>query len=262
MPPRKPAPRSDELFRSQLDNMIDMEHALVKLAGLIDWSRFEEAYGRFYHEKGRPGLSTRLMAGLHLLKHMEGLSDEAICARWVGNPYYQFFCGEQYFRHKLPLDRSSMTRWRGRIGPGKLELLLAETLSVALRTNAVTSRACERVTVDTTVQTKAIAHPTDSHLLMRGIEWLNRLAKQHGVKLRQSFLRLGRQARRDVSRLIHGRGHKQAMRWIRKLRTWLGRLDRDIGRKISGNEEFETAFAAVPQPASHPIDHTRSTTAL
>lgn len=225
--------------------MIDMDHALVKLAELIDWSRFDEAYGRFYHEKGRPGLSTRLMAGLHLLKHMEGLSDEAICARWVENPYYQFFCGEQYFRHKLPLDRSSMTRWRGRIGPGKLELLLAETLSVALRTNAVTSQACERVTVDTTVQTKAIAHPTDSHLLMRGIEWLNRLAKQHGVKLRQSFLRLGRQARRDVSRLIHGRGHKQAMRWIRKLRTWLGRLDRDIGRKIAGNDELETAFAAA-----------------
>lgn len=243
MPPKKPAPRSDELFRSQLDNMIDMEHALVKLAGLIDWSRFDEAYGRFYHEKGRPGLSTRLMAGLHLLGHMEGLSDEAVCARWVENPYYQYFCGELYFRHKLVLDRSSMTRWRGRIGADDLELLLAETLRVALRTQAVTPQACERVTVDTTVQTKAVAHPTDSHLLMRGIERLNALAKKHGLVLRQSFLRLGRQARRDVSRLIHGRGHKQAMRWVRKLRTWLGRLDRDIGRKIAGNDALEAAFA-------------------
>ena len=178
MPPKKPAPRSDELFRSQLDNMIDMEHALVKLAGLIDWSRFDEAYGRFYHEKGRPGLSTRLMAGLHLLGHMEGLSDEAVCARWIENPYYQYFCGELYFRHKLVLDRSSMTRWRGRIGADDLELLLAETLRVALRTQAVTPQACERVTVDTTVQTKAVAHPTDSHLLMRGIERLNALAKK------------------------------------------------------------------------------------
>ena len=243
MPPKKPAPRSDELFRSQLDNMIDMEHALVKLAGLIDWSRFDEAYGRFYHEKGRPGLSTRLMAGLHLLGHMEGLSDEAVCARWIENPYYQYFCGELYFRHKLVLDRSSMTRWRGRIGADDLELLLAETLRVALRTQAVTPQACERVTVDTTVQTKAVAHPTDSHLLMRGIERLNALAKKHGLVLRQSFLRLGRQARRDVSRLIHGRGHKQAMRWVRKLRTWLGRLDRDIGRKIAGNDALEAAFA-------------------
>lgn len=245
MPPRKPAPRSDELFSSQLDNMIDMKHALVKLAGLIDWTRFAEAYGPSYHEKGRPGLSTRLMAGLHLLKHMEGVSDEAICARWVENPYFQYFCGELYFRHKLPLDRSSMTRWRDRIGADKLEPLLSETLRVAICTNAVTPQACERVTLDTTVQTKAIAHPTDSHLLMRGIEWLNRLAKQHGIKLRQSFLRVGRQARRDVSRLIHGRGHKQAMRWVRKLRTWLGRLDRDIGRKIAGNEELEAAFAVA-----------------
>lgn len=83
----------------------------------------------------------------------------------------------------------------------------------------------------------------DSHLLMGGIEWLNRLARKHGLKLRQSFLRVGRQARRDVSRLIHGRGHKQAMRWVRRLRTWLGRLDRDIGRKIAGNEALEAAFA-------------------
>src|SRR3546814_17428464 len=80
---------------------------------------------------------------------------------------------------------------------------------------------------------------------MRGIEWLNRLAKRHGIKLRQSFLRVGRRARRDVSRLIHGRGHKQAMRWVRKLRTWLGRLDRDIGRKIAGNAELEDAFAVA-----------------
>ena len=245
MVPRKPRDSSDDLFRSRLDAMIAMDHALVKLAGLIDWSRFDAAFGRFYTQKGRPGLPTRLMAGLHLLKHMEGLSDEAVCAKWVENPYFQFFCGEQFFRHKLVLDRSSMTRWRSRIGAEPLELLLAETLSVAVRTNATTPAACERVTVDTTVQTKAVAHPTDSHLLMRGIEWLNRLARQHDIKLRQSFLRVGRRARRDVSRLIHGRGHKQAMRWVRKLRTWLGRLDRDIGRKIVGDAQLEAAFAVA-----------------
>lgn len=243
MPPKKLKLRDDELFRMQLAGMIDMEHPLVKLAGMIDWSRFDEAYGGFYTQKGRPGLPTRLMAGLHLLKHMEGLSDESVCRRWVENPYFQYFCGEQFFRHKLVLDRSSMTRWRDRIGADKLELLLAETLAVAIRTQAVSERAMERVTVDTTVQTKAVAHPTDSHLLMRGIERLNALAKKHNIKLRQSFLRVGRQAKRDVSRLIHGRGHKQAMRWVRKLRTWLGRLDRDIGRKIAGDEMLEAAFA-------------------
>lgn len=255
MPPKKLKLRDDELFRMQLVNMIDMEHPLVKLAGMIDWSRFDEAYGGFYTQKGRPGLPTRLMAGLHLLKHMEGLSDESVCRRWVENPYFQYFCGEQFFRHKLVLDRSSMTRWRDRIGADKLELLLAETLAVAVRTQAVSERAMERVTVDTTVQTKAVAHPTDSHLLMRGIERLNALAKKHDIKLRQSFLRVGRQAKRDVSRLIHGRGHKQAMRWVRKLRTWLGRLDRDIGRKITGDDRLEAAFAQTRKRVARILAH-------
>ena len=245
MPPKKPQLSEFELFQSRLDNMLDPEHPLVKLAGLIDWSRFDEAFGRFYTQKGRPGLPTGLMAGLHLLKHMDGLSDEAVCARWIENPYWQYFCGEQHFRHKLPFDRSSMTRWRGRIGPDKLELLLAETIAVATATDAVPPSACTRVTIDTTVQTKAIAHPTDSHLLLRGIEWLNRLAKQHGIRLRQSFLRVARRAKVNVSRLIHGRGHGQAMRWVRKMRTWLGRLDRDIARKIAGNTALENTFAVA-----------------
>ncbi len=94
MVPRKPGDSSDDLFRSRLDAMIAMDHALVKLARLIDWSRFDVAFGRFYTQKGRPGLPTRLMAGLHLLKHMEGLSDEAVCAKWVENPYFHFFYGE------------------------------------------------------------------------------------------------------------------------------------------------------------------------
>jgi IS5 family transposase len=246
MPPKQPQPSTFELFQSRLDNMLDPDHPLVKLAGLIDWSRFDVAFGRFYTPlKGRPGLPTRLMAGLHLLKHMEGLSDEVVCARWIENPYWQQFCGEQYFRHKLPFDRSSMSRWRGRIGPDKLELLLAETIAVATRTEAVTPSACTRVTIDTTVQTKAVAYPTDSHLLLRGIEWLNRLAKRHGIKLRQSFLRIARRARGDVARLLHGGRHSQAMRRVRKMRTWLGRLDRDIGRKIAGDATLENIFAVA-----------------
>lgn len=244
MPPKKPGLSEPELFRMLLTNMIDLGHPLVKLAVEIDWARFDTAWGKFYHEKkGRPGLPTRLMAGLHLLKHMEGLSDEQLCAKWVENPYWQYFCGEEYFRHRLVLDRSSMSRWRGRIGPEALELLIAETLRVAMASGALNPQACERITVDTTVQTKAVAHPTDAHLLLRAMEHLNRLAKKHGLKLRQSFLRLGRETRREIARLIHGKGHKQAMRHLRKLRTWLGRLERDVGRKIEGNADLTEAFA-------------------
>jgi len=231
------------MFRNRLDNMIDMRHELARLAGLIDWRRFDEAFGGLYAEKGRPGLPTRLMVGLHLLKHARGVSDEQVCAQWIENAYFQFFCGETYFQTRLPLDRTSMSVWRGRIGADKLEVLLAETLAAATRAKAVDRSQMQRVTIDTTAQTKAVAHPTDSHLLLRAIEWLNKLAKKQGVNLRQSYLRLATRARREVGRLIHGRGHKQAMRFLRKMRTWAGWLVRDIERKIEGQAELRDACA-------------------
>ena len=176
-PKTPPETSTDDLFRSRLDAIIDERHELVRLAGLIDWQRFEEAFGSLYVEhKGRPGLPTRLMVGLHLMQHAKGLSDEAVCAEWLENPYMQYFCGETYFQHKLPLERSSMSRWRGRIGAQRLEELLAETLAAARRAKAVDTGKLERVSVDTTAQTKAIAHPTDSHLLLRAVEWLNGFA--------------------------------------------------------------------------------------
>ena len=147
-----------DMFRNRLDNMIDMRHELVRLAGLIEWKRFEEAVGALYAEKGRPGLPTRLMVGLHLLKHARGISDDQVCAQWIENAYFQFFCGETYFQTKLPLDRTSMSVWRGRFGADKLELLLAETLAAATRAKAVDKSQMERVTIDTTAQTKAVAH--------------------------------------------------------------------------------------------------------
>lgn len=233
---------------------------MIRLAALIEWERFDDAFGPYYHPgKGRRGLRTRLMAGLHLLKHMKGLSDEETCAVRLENPYFQAFCGETHFQHRLPFDRSSMTRWRKRIGLGDLEALLAETIAVAVKTKAVSQRQLKRITVDTTVQTKAVAHPTDSHLLLRAIEWLNRAARRHGVKLRQSFVRLATRARREASRLMHTRGHKQGQRWVRKMRTWLGRLIRDIRRKIAGNDALEAAFKTALERAEkilsqHPGD--------
>ncbi len=246
MPPKTPRPSSGDLFRMLLENIIDQNHELAQLARLIDWARFDEAFGAFYdEEQGRNGLPTQLMAGLHLLKHMKGLSDEQVCAAWLENPYFQSFCGEVYFQHELPFDRSSMTRWRQRIGAEALEVLLAETIAVAVKTKAVSPRQLERITVDTTVQTKAIAHPTDSHLIVRAIEWLNRAARKYGIKLRQSFIRLAPRAQAEAARLMHTGGHKQGLRWVRKLRTWLGRLIRDIERKIAGDGVAEAFFATV-----------------
>jgi IS5 family transposase len=105
----------------------------------------------------------------------------------------------------------------------------------------------KRVTIDTTVQTKAVAHPTDSHLLHTGVRWLARLARRHGVALRQSFVRLAAQARREAARLMHGPGHRQALRHVRRLRTFLGRLHRDVARKVAGRPDLEAAFATAQE---------------
>jgi len=132
---------------------------------------------------------------------------------------------------------------------GRLEALLAETISIAMASGAVSERQLERVTVDTTVQTKAVAHPTDSHLMLRAIEWLNRAAGAHGVRLRQSYLRVARRARKEAARLMHGRGHKQARAHLRFMRTRLGRLIRDIERKIAGDPARMEALATVLERA-------------
>ena len=136
---------------------------------------------RFYSEEGRPGIATRMMVGLHSLKHMYDLSDEEVSDRWVYDPYFQCFCGEAYFQFELPLERSSMTRWRERIGPEGLEKLFQESLGVAHRTHALRTRDLKRVSVDTTVQEKAITFPTDAKLINRARERLVKLAKDHGV---------------------------------------------------------------------------------
>lgn len=244
MRPKQPkAEPQEDLFRARLQNLVDPRHALVRLAGLIDWGRFEAEFGALYTDGGRPGLPTRLMVGLHLLKHMDGLSDEAVCTRYLDSPYVQLFCGETHFQHALPLDRSSMTRWRQRIGAERLEVLLAESVAAAQRGGAVEERHLRRVTIDTTVQPKAVTHPTDSKLLQRGIEILARLARRHGIRLRQSYLRVARAARREAARLIHAGRRRQAERHVRQLRTWLGRLFRDIGRKIAGKAATQAALA-------------------
>ena len=244
MRPKQPTTEPQEdLFRARLENLVDPRHALVRLAGLIDWSRFEAEFGSLYTDGGRPGLPTRLMVGLHLLKHMDALSDEAVCARYLDSPYVQLFCGEGYFQHALPLDRSSMTRWRQRIGAERLEVLLAESLAAAQRGGAVQEKHLRRVTIDTTVQPKAVTHPTDSKLLQRGIEILVRLARRHGIRLRQSYLRVAKRAKREAAKLIHAGRRRQAERQVRQLRTWLGRLFRDIGRKIAGHAALQATLA-------------------
>lgn len=175
---------SQDLFRSRLDSIINPRHELVRLATAIDWQRFDDAFAPLFSDVGNPALPTRLMVGLNILKYMHGLSDPEVWARWIENPYYQHFCGEIYFQHAAPFERSSMTRWRQQLGEDKLAELIKESLTVAMRTGALRPGDTRRVTVDTTVQPKNIAYPTDAKLLYVSIRRLGRLANRHGVVLR------------------------------------------------------------------------------
>jgi transposase, IS5 family len=244
MRPRERRETSEQdLFRSRLDQIIDMNHALVKLARTIDWRFLEAKFGAVYTDKpGQPPLPTRLMAGLAILKHTYDLSDEALCDCWVENPYFQYFCGEEFFQHALVFDRSSLTRWRQRMGEEKLQALLQESLAVATRTDAMKPSDLARVVIDTTVQPKAVMFPTDAKLLNRARERLVRLTKKLGVSLRQSYRRVGKLALIKHQRYAHAHQFKRANRSLRKLKTYLGRVIRDIERRIVGNEDLREAF--------------------
>jgi transposase, IS5 family len=237
---------AQDLFRSRLDQIIDMKHPLASLGRTVDWSFLEQEFGAVYTDgPGQPPLPTRLMAGLAILKHTYDLSDEVLCERWVENPYYQYFCGEEFFQHRLVFDRSSLTRWRNRMGEERLQALLQESLSVATRTKAIKPSELSRVIVDTTVQPKNVTFPTDAKLLNRAREKLVRLAKLHTVPLRQSYARVGKFALIQHQRYAHAKQFKRANRMLKKLRTYLGRVIRDIGRKIEDNGGLETAFAKL-----------------
>ena len=254
---RRDSGQSD-LFRARLDQIVDLGHPLAKLAATIDWRFLEERFGAVYSDKpGQPPLPTRLMAGLSILKHTHNLSDEELCARWVENPYFQLFCGEEFFRHKLPFDRSSLTRWRQRMGEEKLVALIQESLSAATRTGAAKPSDFSKVIVDTTVQPKAVAFPTDAKLMHRARERLVRLAKKHGVPLRQSYARVGKRALIAYQRYAHAKQFKRANRALRSVRTYLGRVFRDIVRKTRDDAGLQrdlrrAAVAGLPGAPSAP----------
>jgi IS5 family transposase len=207
---------------------------------------FDEKFGNLYHpSQGRPGNPTRLMVGLHYLKYTYDLSDEEVVERWMENAYWQYFCGEKYFEYKAPIDPTSMTRWRKKIGVEGAEELLKETIQTALRMKAVRVREFESVNVDTTVQEKAITHPTDSKLYNRMREKLVKLAQRRGVRLRQSYVRKGPEALLKANRYYYARQHKRARRQVRKLKSYLRWVTNDIRRKIAGNKELEAEFAEL-----------------
>ena len=230
MRPNKPSV-VPQLFQARLDQILKLEHPLIVLSDKIDWAYFENEFGIYYSEnRGRSGVPTRLMVGLHYLKNTFDLSDESVVAHFVENPYWQYFCGYQYFQHEFPIDPSSLTRWRQRVGEGGIERLLKE-LATAKRSGHLKRHDVNKVNCDTTVQEKAIAFPTDARLYHKMRLALVRAAETRNIKLRQSYRRVGKQALAKQGRYSHARQMKRSKKMSKKLKTYLGCVTRDIKRK-------------------------------
>lgn len=246
-----PQTADSDLFRQELSNLIDLRHPLVQLSQKIDWQSCETRFvGLYAAGVGRPAHPIRLMVGLQLLKHTCNVSDEEVVASWVENPYWQYFCGEQYFRHDLPIDPSLMTGFRKRIGQAGCEFILGLTLSAGLATKTVAKSSLAIVNVDTTVQDKAVTFPTDARLLHKARIALVRLAKRQGIELRQSYERIGKAAFVRSQRYAHARQINRAAAQTRKLRTYLGRIIRDIERKMHTDESTPSRMTRLLQVAS------------
>ena len=233
MKPKKPPiqDRQGHLYRPELVQICDPTHPLVKLTETVDWDRLDDLFGEtFCTEIGRPGISTRLMVSLHYLKFAHDLSDDDVVAGWVENPYWQYLSGMKWFEHELPIHPTSMTKWRNRIGEAGAEELLKETIEAGLRLKAVKPYQLKRINIDTTVQEKDIRFPTDARLYDRARQRLVIAAKERGIPIRQNYNRLSKKLLLKQSRHAHAKQMKRARRCTSKLRTYMGRVIRDIDR--------------------------------
>lgn len=231
------------MFRSRLESMIDLRHALVKLARAVDWDGLAADLSVHYCAgNGRPGEPIRLMAGLLLLKDMKGLSDEEICTTWRENPYFKYFCGEEFFQHRLPVEPPSVSIFRKRIGESGMQRLLAETIRVGLVSGTIRAKDLEIVNIDTTVQEKAVTFPTDTKLCHKARVELVKSAEKHGVALRQTYVRKSKQALFLANKYFAAKQAKRGRKHAKQVCNYLGRVLRDIERAIAINPSLSETF--------------------
>lgn len=240
MPSTNPAsPQPGAHGRVPLSALLDHDHPLFRLADAIEWSIFQQELGPLYVEEvGRPALAMRLMVGLHYLKHLFDESDESVVAKFVENPYWQYFCGREYFEHQLPCHPTSLVKWRRRVGTDGIEKLLKQTIATAKQERALKDHEVKRVTVDTTVQEKAIAFPTDARLYYKARRALVSAAGSAGIILRRNYNRVSRLALIKQARFAHAKQMKRARRETKRLKIYLGSVIRDIQRKCPEPDEL------------------------
>ena len=222
------------IFDTPLERFINLNHELCILSKKIDWDSIEEDFSFYYSDIGRPSVPIRRMTALLLLKHIYNLSDEAIVDRWIENPYWQYFSGELIFQTDKPFDPTEFIHFRKRIGKEGVERLLK--ISVQLFGKEAQE---QEVLVDSTVQEKNITYPTDAKLHKRIIDKVNKISKQEGIVLRQTYTRTLKQLLIDQRFHSHPKRQKKAKAALRKIKTIAGRQVRDIQRQFTDNQKIQ-----------------------
>lgn len=246
MNPKTTNHSQSRLFEARLSEQLNPNHELLAMSRLLNWEVLEQNFAdKFVAEFGAPAKPVRLVIGIMILQHMYSLSDEGVVESWVENPYWQHFCGYDYLQWKFPIHPTTLTKWRKRIGVEGMEKVLSSLVDSALRVGLTTKKSLAKAIVDTTVMPKAIAYPTDSRLYLKGINELVRFAKSHNIQLRQTYNKLAPRASRMAGRYLHARKLKKARREIRRLRTFLGRVLRDLLRKMGDDEILQKEAAPV-----------------
>lgn len=276
-------PATDDFFRARIDQMIDLRHPLAVLASRMPWQEIEASVAHRFVRKakadvamadldlfgekpqrkgsvskaGRPRVALRVMISLLYLKHAYNESDEGVVARWAETPRWQFFSGQAYYEDRQPCDATTLMKFRKLLGEEGVEELLAQTINVAVQLALIKPQELERVIVDTTVQEKAIAHPTDSRLLEVARTKLVQAARQAEISLKQTFAKEATALSRQAGRYAHARQFKRMRRVIARQRTIVGRLAREIERKaLVLDQTAQDALREVVQKATRLVAQT------
>lgn len=282
-----------DFFRARLDGMVDPRHPLVVLSKRLPWAAIEQALAPHFAHKARPGrtvstrdllgehlvefgngiskagrprLAIRLMVSLQYLKNAFNLSDEELVQRWSENVVWQFFSGMDYYEPRLPCDATQIGRFRGAVGEEGLEQLLKATIETAVQIKAIKPAELERVIVDTTVQEKAIAHPVDSRLLEIARHKVVSAAKRLDIALKQTFAAEGKELRRKAGGYAHAKQFKRLKKTVKRQRTILGVVMREVQRKLDALAPSDSATAttttAAPAPTAAPTPAPSALSAL
>ena len=276
----------NDFFRSRIDQMIDLRHPLSILASRMPWQEIEASLAHNFARKvkagkkvediglfgpevkvvgggvskaGRPRLPLRLMVSLLYLKHAFDESDEGVCERWSETPTWQYFSGLDYFEHKLPCDPTLLVKFRRLLGEEGVEEMLSQTVAAAQNLKFISKKQIETVIVDSTVQPKAVAHPTDSRLLEVARRKLVEIAKKAGIELKQTFAKEGKQLTRKASGYAHAKQFRRMRKPINRQRTIVGRLAREIERQITPlGEALKNVLAEALNKARRIMEQTKN----